>query len=553
MLLSFREELFATPLPSTRQGSPSINLEMSDYSDDDDGFNCYDVSNDVTFLDDTNEGRLSRSLQSWMIDHEWSTIQPLEKPPKEPLFTGKLGKEYECFRPKRVHIQSNKINNIPRSKTAPIRRIASDDSINTSLSLLTCSSIVTIKPEEERKQRKRRKRRVISRASTNEDPHKSIWVEFANKQQKPNLNRLFRARNALQADIRVVGGDFCEESDAFRMMAKDEQKSLFKCGSTFGIIYIDGANLKRSSSLSDLKDDMVSVEKPLKRALSASAKKPLGKLMDIHDLKRERLQRIKMEEQARQQYEKERQRRNSRRHALLRRSSSKSVIESLPGRQVSPTTTAKVSSAKSSRSQDLPPTPTPSERSTVTNKGSEDRVTVWKADRQILEIDLRRELTQRVKHRITSTRQALKRVTGVGDRNDQQHLVGRHDEFPKHVEQDFSHKPRIVQKMRISPYLSGVIHDDIQIRMGRPRYHEIRVSDLEHWNKGQNLNRAHRNLKVFNWLHSLKEDQFKEEATPEINDEIDLDLADELDLLHVEAADEPDVKPLYRAYEVRIL
>lgn len=554
---SYREDFFASPLPSTHRGSPSINLDISDNSDDDIGWNCSDVRSDVMSAFETDEGRLSRSLQTWMIDHEWKTLQPLEKPPKEPLFSGKLGRDRKVvFRPECTLPQRKLTAAVPRAKTAPVRRIPSDESIVSSLSLFSCSSIEKAKPEKEHKPKKRRRRKLASRLSTTEDAHKSIWVEFANKKPK-KLNLLFRGRNAFATDIAIAHvqatGEYGGESEAFQMLAKDEQKSLFNCGLTRGIQYVNRKTFKRSSSLSDLKDNFVlTPPKPVKRTLSASAKRPCGKIMDINDLKRERLQRLKMEEQARTKAEKERQRKNNRRQALLRRSSSKSVLESIPGRPMSPATTAVGQSIKSPRSPELRIN-TPSEKSAITDLSSEDRVTVWKGDRQILEIDLRRELTQQVKQKISITRLALKRVTGVGDGNEQQQTTGRHDEFPKHVEDDFCNKPRIVQKMRISPHLSGVIYDDIQVRMGRPRYHEIRESDLEQWNRGQSLNRAHRNLKVFNWLHSLKEKEFREEMVPEIKDEIDLTLADDLDLLHVESADEPHVKPLYRAYEVRIL
>lgn len=42
--------------------------------------------------------------------------------------------------------------------------------------------------------------------------------------------------------------------------------------------------------------------------------------------------------------------------------------------------------------------------------------------------------------------------------------------------------------------------------MGRPRYHEIRTSDLELFNLDQpELGRSSRNLMIFNWLLSLDE------------------------------------------------
>jgi hypothetical protein len=99
--------------------------------------------------------------------------------------------------------------------------------------------------------------------------------------------------------------------------------------------------------------------------------------------------------------------------------------------------------------------------------------------------------------------------------------------------------------MRISPFLSNIIREDIKVRMGRPRYHEIKVKDLEWWNRGQHLNRAHRNLKVFNWLHSLREDDFEHILDLDIIDNPPVG-RDDIAIMHVEAADEPDIKPLYQ-------
>ena len=558
ILGGFREELFISPSPSTRRGTPSVILDMSEYSDDDVAWSCYDERNDVASNEEANEGRLSRSLQTWMIDHKWKTIQPLEKPPKEPVFSGKLDRKKKTTFPQELSKTQTKKSAVARAKTAPVRRVPSEESLLDKLSLLSCSSVEAVKPEEERKTKKRRRRKIATRVeNVVEDAHKSIWVEFATKKTKL-LTSLFRGRNCLTTDVAIANledsGEFSGESEAFRMLARDEQLSLFHCGMTKGLKYVNKKTLTRSSSLSDLKDDFVSIHpvKVVRRTLSASAKKPYGKVMDINDLRKERLKRIKILEHEKQMMEKERHRRNSRKLALQRRSSSKSVLESIRSRPGSPSNTFLGDTFKSPMSPELRGM-SPSEHSVFTDQNSEERVTVWKADRQILEIDLKKELTQRVKQRISTTRLALKRVTGVGDRNEQQQTIGRHDEFPNHVKDDYCNKPKITQKMRISPSLSGVIHDDIQVRMGRPRYHEIRETDLEQWNRGQPLNRAHRNLKVFNWLHSLKERDFREEITPEIMDDIDLNLADELDLLHVEAADEPHIKPLYKAYEVRIL
>ena len=538
--------MFNSPIPPTRQGSASVRLDMSVHSDDSDEFDEFEPSAE------TDEGRLSRSLQTWMIDHTWSNIEPLEKPPAEPLFSGKLGKE-RCA--KRTKGKSYK-----KSKTTQLRRIPSDESIHTNLSLLTCSSLETPVIEiENSKLKRRKKRKNNSRSSSTvppeEEPKVYKWERFC-MTKTSNLGNLFKNSSILANQYgHIAGVDNDEESEAFRMLDKDEQDGLIQCGYKRGIRYVDKSKLERSGSLNDLENILEVGATGLKRTLSAEADKPWGAPIDIAEIKRERMNRLIALEQAKALQERERQRKGRR---ISRVSSYKNASSASSTRPTSPATTYagtevsnvhSVGSVHSSEKRIL----TPSERQSRLENNKEEKVTVWKADREILEIDLKKELTVRVKQKIDSTRAALKRVTGFGDENEPANSVGTHEEYPKHIEEDFCHKPKIIQRMRISPNLSGIIHEDIRVRMGRPRYHEIRQNDLQQWDKGQVLNRAHRNLKVFNWLHSLKDVTFSSIVTSDIIDEVP-DEDEESDvLLHVEAADEPDTAPLFRQYEVRIL
>nr|KAG5688452.1 hypothetical protein BaRGS_003049 [Batillaria attramentaria] len=177
-----------------------------------------------------------------------------------------------------------------------------------------------------------------------------------------------------------------------------------------------------------------------------------------------------------------------------------------------------------------------------------EQVTMWKGDRQILAIDLKKELTSKVKHRITTTTTALERVTGMGDDNEQRPYSCHLQEFPSYIDDDFALDAQNPAKTsHLSPQLSHVIKTDIQVRMGRPRYHEIRVRDLELWNRGQTLDRAHRNLKVFNWLHSLKEDEFDAASVQQTINDVPPDLEEVTfgEMVLIRAVDEPDVKPLF--------
>lgn len=575
-LNGFVDAYLGSPSISRRIGSASLHADMSENSDESDEFDN---------IPDTKDGRLSRSLQSWKENHTWTTVEPLEKVPKEPLFSGKLGKKQKSSQISRVRVRNAKsINNTksnskqrPKTAPLPLRRVLSDDSITTSLSLLTCSSVEKDQPEEEVvKGKRRRRRKQLSRTSSRKTiespkPEVSTWTEIATKKTS-NLKNIFRQQAVAINMVGIIAGeDDNDESEAFRMFDKDEQEAVFKSGSTRGIKFVNKTELQRSSSVTDMyneETEKINNQKHLKkRLLSANAKKSWGPPLDVAQIKRDKLNKLMAAEQAKQQQEKERLRR-VRRHLLNKSSGQRSLTNMTPSAKsmmssntsATPsviTASSNVQSLYSEHSSDLR-TETISEKHSHIESDDEKiknevKAAVWKNDREILEIDLKRELTAKVKDKIASTRSALKLATGYGDDNEQRKVVGPHEEFPNHAEDDFSHKPRIIQKMRISPHLSNIIHDDIQVRMGRPRYHEIRLDDLEQWNKGLELDRAHRNLKVFNWLHSLRNVTFTSNIVQDIVDEPPVDDSVDLELLHVESADEPDLKPLFRQYEVRIL
>merc|ERR1712154_565468 len=96
------------------------------------------------------------------------------------------------------------------------------------------------------------------------------------------------------------------------------------------------------------------------------------------------------------------------------------------------------------------------------------------------------------------------------------------------------------------------IKTDIHVRMGRPRYHEITEKDLRDWNKGQYIDRSHRNLKVFNWLHSLKESEFDMRMPGDIDDTPPgggVTTRDEV----VISVDEPKIKPLFERLKTQYI
>lgn len=457
----------------------------------DDGLMAFESSSEFSFDDtQTDEGRLSQALQTWMPDYVIVPIEPTVKPPRQPVYSGRLGKK------------------------PSLQRIPSDESISTKLSLLSCSTRAT-SPETlvcTATKRRRKKKNLSSRAPSAIEKIGSKWEEFARQRSKGALDRFSKTHNAMRMDVVQRIDD--DESEAFRNMDKDEQRMLRSVGIKRSRLF--AGKLKKSPSLSNVKDTYV-LQQPrqLRRALSVGAK-PRSRGINLEEIRQQRIREKIALMQQRQRS------RGGRRSFLSHRMQTRTTI-----------TTSSLGSA-------APVTPSPRSMSPA---NQEERVSVWKGDTQILEMDLRRGLTNRVQKKIMSTTMAINLVTGFGETNQRQTMIGRHEEFPSYTDEDYCAVPKMVQRIRITPDLSLVIKDDIRIRMGRPRYHEIKIKDLEIWNRGQVLNRSHRNLKVFNWLHSLKENEFDKDLEPYIDDSIPA-CPDDVDILHIEAADEPDVKPL---------
>lgn len=342
-----------------------------------------------------------------------------------------------------------------------------------------------------------------------------------------------------QSHTLTQGLNLRDESEAFELCEPDEQSALFRCGRMDKLAF--AASLKKSPSLSSVKDE-VRAGRP--RVQSAGAKTFWGTPVDFQELRRQyvtqRLNAAALSLHAARHTP--HGRRASGHDRALRRSSSRHSLTSVGSADVFFAASLDGSPARSPGGT--------REGSAQGGRGGtvqSETVSVWKGDDQILAIDLKRELTSKVKQRIGATTSALGRVTGVGDDNEQRPYACHLPEFPRHTRDDFARYPRIPQTLRISPHLSDVIKSDIRLRMGRPRYHEIRERDLELWDRGQPLGRAHRNLKVFNWLHSLREDQFHAATVrQDINDVLpDLEDVTFGQMVLIRAVDEPDVKPLF--------
>lgn len=540
------------------------NSRLSWYgSDDFDESRLPSAFSEMGLTEESDEGRLSRALQSWMPDYVINSIEPMEKPPYEPVFTGKLGRDRDKIA--RVSFDNTKRvpsavrrsksekrtrlsnaqqgNKLKRAKTNTFKlkrsfteirkndkpisrkdfdngrlvRTSSDESISTHYSSLFELSSLEAKSDissGSHKSRKRGKQRKEVKDQKSPQPVASRWVELASKKSLGAFDKFMRGQNVLQIEtFATYSGEF--ESEAFEMMDPDERRMVFNSAKRTGIRL--NKELKKSGSITNINEQVHLPKKRKKMRTLSAGHKPLSKGINLEEIK----QRIEKERMAAARLKQE-SRSSRRRRSRVASSSARSEVSS------------NVSGIHTPSIRSLSP-------STIPDSKQE---TVWKGDKEILEMDLRRGLTTRVKKRIKTTTSALERVTGYGENNKFQRRVGRCRDFPQLIDDDYGFKPKIVQRMRISPFLSSVIRQDIQVRMGRPRYHEISVKDLEWWNRGQKLNRAHRNLKVFNWLHSLKEDEFEHLLDVEILD-TPPESRDDIVEMHVEAADEPDLKPLY--------
>ena len=375
---------------------------------------------------------------------------------------------------------------------------------------------------------KRRSRR--KKSPKEKEVQESKWVALANR-RTGIFDKMFKSQ-AANLEAAIGGGTILTGNRIYDMLDDDEKTMVFECGLGTGLNYAPG--LKKSDSVSNITVD----SNPVKRRFSVGAKIS-GRPINFQELQRKAIhQKIAM---LAKQTPKGTSRKSQQAGAsrVMGGSSFDVLVSSKPtSRRPSTLSAGSCDVTLSTPSQSLPISPTPTPKET--------RVSLWKGDAQILEMDLRRELTSKVKSKIATTTAALNRVTGYGDDNERRKSRANRDEFPGYTDDDFSRLPRMSQKIRISPHLSHVIQQDIKVRMGRPRYHEINVHDMEMWNQGQNLDRSHRNLKVFNWLHSLKEDMFDEDInSSEIDDEPTEEDMRIGHVIHIEAADEPCVKPLF--------
>ncbi|XP_035829660.1 uncharacterized protein LOC118479144 [Aplysia californica] len=479
--------------------SPELMQGVADFFLHDDQVAGDHVTGDVTPRG-SGEGRLSRSLKAWMPAYRMRSLPPQPHPPRQPVFSARLGDQMK------------------------IKRADSTESVNTLISLFSCSSHgshVRLAPR-----RRRRRKRLTTPGGGEVDRLEdgtSVWVQLASK-PKTSIDRMLQM-HAMYAQMDT-------ETEIFKRLPEEERQMVTRAGHSRGVQL--GPARQRSDSASNVHKKMAGRKKKLTRAQSAGGHHD-GPMINFLEMRRQIVnQRIAAMQQ--QNHSSQRAARLSSRRSLGTRSLSRQSLTSSGSNEPWPSNTPR----------NLSPLDLESELH------QDDPVSVWKGDSQILAIDLKRGLTAKVKSRIMSTTTALERATGYGDDNEARTYVGPLEEYPGLVEEDYSHVAKIPQRLRISPHLSNVIRTDIHVRMGRPRYHEIREKDLVMWDRGQFLDRAHRNLKVFNWLHSLKESDFDmriPEAVEDTPPGCDVTTRDEV----VVSVDDPKIKPLFERLKTQYI
>ncbi|CAL1542859.1 unnamed protein product [Lymnaea stagnalis] len=368
-----------------------------------------------------------------------------------------------------------------------LRRVDSTDSLVTQLSLFSCSSYGKSAPSP----RPRRRQRKKVKPDSGELKQTSVWVELASR-RRGAFDKLLK--------IHEMHAQLEAETDIFRCLPDDEKLLVVDAGRRKVILPASGR--QRCNSEPCVLDG-VSVRKP-QRIKSAGGHHD-GSSMDWKEIWRRHV---------------EKKRYGLRR--LAARATHKPIV-----------------SEQSSAPRDALFPEDMERHKDIKSK----HVSIWMEDSsKPTDSDVGREFSAKVKSEIKSTTNALKKMTGhISPRP----LSGTLTDNPHLVKANYNRWVMFPHRMKISPHLSKVIQADVKVRMGRPRYHEIRIRDLHLWNEGHALDRAHRNLKVFNWLHSLKESEFEmliSEAT--FDDTLpgsDEPVKDEV----VVSVDEPKLKPLF--------
>ncbi|KAK2149445.1 hypothetical protein LSH36_452g01009 [Paralvinella palmiformis] len=124
------------------------------------------------------------------------------------------------------------------------------------------------------------------------------------------------------------------------------------------------------------------------------------------------------------------------------------------------------------------------------------------------------DYARHVHAQIYSTVTALDRIAGLGDNTTDLNPIP--EERGLYTDTDYGHVPRYPQNIRVAPQLVHVITSEVKRRVTQPRHYELRQQDVYRFDRMQpSLDRASRNLFIFNWLAQLNERHFRSAPFPE--------------------------------------
>ncbi len=378
-----------------------------------------------------------------------------EKPEPEPIYTGHCGRE-----PK-------------------FRRSNSLESIETNISLLTCSSLNQGAAKKIVRRKKKRKNVVPQREI------KTDWEIFAKARTGGMLDKLIRRDNA---KLEGMGHGVTGKS-AIELMTEEERHLLLSTGYSKGLLLTSTRQKSHSTAnvLAILPPDdreKLSYNGNDSRSSTATPGSDF-------------------------------QRRNLQKKVAAARAVSPKVI----GRQVK----------AMPRPESAIPIITDSARSTMQRSFSildnahnldYDQLAPRTYQAGLLGVpdyEQHGQVSRKVKQEINATLYSLNKMTGYGDPTDVGSNITHSDKL--YTSADFAKFPVYPQNVRIAPHLSKIIREDILERMGRSRSqgirtHDIRLFEMEH----PGLGRSYRNLMIFNWLSSIDDDNMDIKSEADIYD-----------------------------------
>lgn len=422
---------------------------------------------DVDMSDDDDGHSSPVYLKRWggFSADKIESIEPMVRVEKEPLYSAHLGDRHAD-------------------------RYSSTDSLETDLSLLSCSSVDAVSSAHKKKRRKSKIGKLEEYVDLEENKTKTNWADVA-KRHNNVLEAMMMKDAAVMAPVGGDEGGVWNIRRAMDVMNEVEKRMLFNCSLTTGL-----HGLTKSRSTTNVNEAIEIIRnKPaqrIKKSKTHSARpEHLGHVSPQKPVSAPKIQRRgSMYGYGHGMILPEAERLPDRIPDDFSLSSTPLPVMSLSRPSTRQTTAG--TTRRSGHSPFIMP-----ERKVVSAK------TVF---RNFSRMDAT------MRRKILDTLARLDNITGYGDAPDVpiKNMKDPADLFP-HIEADFAKLPKMPQRVRVAPQLSTVIKDEIRQRIGKPREVEIKQNHVEKFNQTTKKlsERTQRNLMIFNWLQNLDEDHFE--------------------------------------------